>query len=711
MAEMAHADGWMTDVERRGGKSARTKVAVVMLLLVIVAVAGVAAAIQFVSDQAEHDLLGWQARLALVADGRAHDVDQWLAEEGDEIAQIAHNPSVALLFSQLEDVNGDRSQIADFDGQAAYLRNYLESVAERAGFVRASAFDFEANVPGRAPIGIAVLDAEGHIVTTTREMGDPAQIVAPMLADGAFVEPRFVDALTLSDDTVAFGFIAPVIRLQSDASLDNVVGYVLGLRPLDEAVFSMLRQPGDPHLTAETVLVRAANGNVEYLSPTRGGGDSTTPPLGLGLDADTENLAAAAAIREAGAFGQFIDYRGVDVLAISRALNAAPWTLVYKVDRGEALADSDARLQRLLILLVLAVAIAAVCMFALWRHGASQRTAHALDRLQATTDRLAQQERFLRLVTDAQPSSMFVADEQGQFQFANATLATRLKSSIADIVGAPMSRLFGAAQARALALHHDEAREANAVVTTIREVVLDDETRTYQAAHIPMGAMLPNWPGAVLTVEEDISEAMAERERNERILDGLVETLVTVIDARDPHAARHSVHVGHVAEAIAKEMGADDTTVETAAYAGRLLNLGKIMVPSELLTLERDLGPEEIRQIREGIMASARFIEGVEFRGPVVETVRQALEHVDGTGLPQGLRGDAILPAARIVAVANAFVAMVSPRAHRAGKTIDEALAQITAGIDHAFDRAAVSALVNYMENRGGRDAVAAWTR
>ena len=79
----------------------------------------------------------------------------------------------------------------------------------------------------------------------------------------------------------------------------------------------------------------------------------------------------------------------------------------------------------------------------------------------------------------------------------------------------------------------------------------------------------------------------------------------------------------------------------------------------------------------------------------------------DGSGGPAGLAGDGILVTARIVAVANTYVALTSPRAHRPSLGIDAAIDQLLAGVGRAFDRAVVAALVNHIENRGGREALA----
>ena len=95
---------------------------------------------------------------------------------------------------------------------------------------------------------------------------------------------------------------------------------------------------------------------------------------------------------------------------------------------------------------------------------------------------------------------------------------------------------------------------------------------------------------------------------------------------------------------------------------------------------------------------------GVDFDLPVAETLAQMHEHWDGTGHPKGLAGEDILISARIVAVANALVAIVSPRAGRDALSFDDAIAELMKQAGTLFDRRPVSPLVNVLENRGGRE-------
>ena len=107
--------------------------------------------------------------------------------------------------------------------------------------------------------------------------------------------------------------------------------------------------------------------------------------------------------------------------------------------------------------------------------------------------------------------------------------------------------------------------------------------------------------------------------------------------------------------------------------------------------------------MRDSILTSADILSIINFSGPVVSTLRQVLERYDGTGAPQGLKGAETLITARIIAVANAFVAMVSPRAHRAHLNFTDSLERLQADSGTAFDGQVVTVLTNYVTRNEGQ--------
>ncbi|MCK5166219.1 MAG: hypothetical protein KAQ66_02840, partial [Rhodospirillaceae bacterium] len=194
-----------------------------------------------------------------------------------------------------------------------------------------------------------------------------------------------------------------------------------------------------------------------------------------------------------------------------------------------------------------------------------------------------------------------------------------------------------------------------------------------------------------------------ERRRNEKMLRQLINTLVSVVDRRDPFSSHHSSRVAEVAKAIAEEMATDEITAKTVDISGSLMNLGKIFIPSELLTKTGDLSDDERKTLINSYLVSADLLEDVSFEGPVVQTIREMGETIDGSG-PLSLTEEKILPSARILAVANAFVGMVSARAYRDAMTFEKVSDILLSETGTKFDRKSVSALVNFLENRGGKE-------
>ena len=166
--------------------------------------------------------------------------------------------------------------------------------------------------------------------------------------------------------------------------------------------------------------------------------------------------------------------------------------------------------------------------------------------------------------------------------------------------------------------------------------------------------------------------------------------------------------IGPALEEIAGEMGEPEAVRQTVDIAGNLMNLGKILVSEEILTKTTALTDEEFNAVRSAMVRTADMLSGVSFDLPVAETLRQLQERWDGQGYPDGLREDAIRVEARIVAVANAFVGMVSPRAFRGALPMEKVISILMGDAGTRYDRRPVAALVNYVENRGGAERWAA---
>ena len=447
--------------------------------------------------------------------------------------------------------------------------------------------------------------------------------------------------------------------------------------------------------------MRADGASIDYLSPLADG----TAPFTRTLALDTPDLAAAFAIATPGGFTVARDYANAEVLVTARRFEIVPWTLMYKVSTDEALADTDARLGRMLTVLLLLVAAVSAGLFAAWRHGTSRRARNAADDARLMAKRYHEQRDLLRLVADSQPGAMAIVDRDGRYLWANRRIWDAAGLDENGIVGKTLAAIVGPVPAKALVKAVREALDDDRVVTRTHVEERGDENRTHMSRFIPLPAT-PETPARVLIASEDVTELLAERAKRERIMRQLVSTLVGVVDRRDPYSANHSAWVSRLARAVAEGLELPPREVEAVEVAGRLMNLGKILVPEEILTKAGALDDAEIARVRNSLRAGVDLLDGVEFDGPVVETLRELYDH-DHTGA-DGDDDDAILLTTRIISVANILVALVSPRAYRKGLSIDEALDTLLSRMGGGANRRAVLALANYLDNRGGRAALAA---
>jgi len=139
-------------------------------------------------------------------------------------------------------------------------------------------------------------------------------------------------------------------------------------------------------------------------------------------------------------------------------------------------------------------------------------------------------------------------------------------------------------------------------------------------------------------------------------------SLVTTLEARDGYTRNHSERVTRLAALIAAELGFSKAQISALWVAGMLHDLGKIGVPDEILKSGDGLSPEQRLVMESHPEIGARIVEPIPFLQGVKEIILQHEERYDGSGYPQRLKGEAILPEARILAVADSYDAMISRR-------------------------------------------------
>ena len=175
---------------------------------------------------------------------------------------------------------------------------------------------------------------------------------------------------------------------------------------------------------------------------------------------------------------------------------------------------------------------------------------------------------------------------------------------------------------------------------------------------------------------------------------GVIDSLSNALESRDPYTAGHQRRVAAISCAIAQRLGWDEHRIQGLDLAARIHDIGKISVPSELLSRPGKLTPPEFALIKYHASAGADILKDVEFPWSVREVVAQHHERMDGSGYPAGLRGEEICEEARIVAVADVFEAISADRPYRAGRGIDVATEELRRNAGTHYDQRVVDALL-----------------
>jgi PAS domain S-box-containing protein len=165
-----------------------------------------------------------------------------------------------------------------------------------------------------------------------------------------------------------------------------------------------------------------------------------------------------------------------------------------------------------------------------------------------------------------------------------------------------------------------------------------------------------------------------------------VAAIVTAMEMRDPYTAGHENRVSEIAYAIGKEMGWPENRLEGLRMAAMVHDIGKISIAPEILTKPGKLTPEEFELVKEHSNNSYTILKDIPFTWPIADIVRQHHEKLDGSGYPLGLKADAILPEAKVLAVADIVEAMAADRFYRAALGLEVALAEIESQAGTSLD-------------------------
>lgn len=172
-----------------------------------------------------------------------------------------------------------------------------------------------------------------------------------------------------------------------------------------------------------------------------------------------------------------------------------------------------------------------------------------------------------------------------------------------------------------------------------------------------------------------------------------VEALANASDRKGQYTVSHSRNTAKIARNICKNLGLNEKTTDLIYYAGLLQNIGKITLPEKLFANNGKLSPEELEKIKNHTNIGVNLLMNINFLSEVVPYITYQTERVDGSGTPEGLKGQSIPLGSRIIAVADAYSAMTSDRPYRKAMDSKQALEILSSEVDKKWDRDVLNAL------------------
>jgi putative two-component system response regulator len=196
------------------------------------------------------------------------------------------------------------------------------------------------------------------------------------------------------------------------------------------------------------------------------------------------------------------------------------------------------------------------------------------------------------------------------------------------------------------------------------------------------------------------AELQRERMKLERLSIATLEALVNALEAKDPYMRGHSARVADMSATIAHQLGLSDEELEHVRVAGRLHDIGKIGTRESVLNKQGALTPEEFEHVKQHVIIGSQILAPLAHLGDIMPAVRYHHERWDGTGYPDGLRGEEIPLPARIIGAAEVFDALSTSRAYQEKMTPEKAVERIADLAGTVLDPKVYEALATVVARR-----------
>lgn len=292
---------------------------------------------------------------------------------------------------------------------------------------------------------------------------------------------------------------------------------------------------------------------------------------------------------------------------------------------------------------------------------------------------------------------VFIIDESRRYVAIWGRLMSEFDMTPARCIGHTVEEILGEDESIAHVAYQRRAVAGETALFEVKVVHDGNVEKWFQTRLTPISSR-GDHIDYVLGVTQETTLLHARERQLERTMNDIVRAMGRVVEARDPFTADHQEGVARLSVLLATEMGLSGDEIDELRTAALLHDIGKLHVPAEILSRPTTLDPNEYAIVQTHAEQGYEILRQIDFGWPIAEITLQHHERVDGSGYPRGLVGEQILPAARILAVADVLEAVASPRPYRSALGMEAAVNEI-ASHPEAFDRATSDACMRLWKN------------
>jgi len=323
--------------------------------------------------------------------------------------------------------------------------------------------------------------------------------------------------------------------------------------------------------------------------------------------------------------------------------------------------------------------------------------------------KIRESEEQFRALSENAPDIIYTLDTEGVCTYVNPAWERILGHPKESVPGLYMIDFVKKEDVGTVVSAFNEIRESRKRVTDLYGTIMhkDGSERLFNMSGAPNTDSGGKVTGVVGTFKDvtDLKKSEAELrtsiQKQKSMIVSTIEVISNIVESRDPYTAGHQKRVADLAVAIARELGYSDERVESIRMGSLIHDIGKIHIPAEILSKPGKLSDIEFNFMKTHPAQGYDILKRADFIQVIATMVYQHHERIDGSGYPNGIKGDEILPESRIIAVADTVEAMASHRPYRAALGINAAFDEIKKRSGHSYDADVVDACLRLFMEKG----------